>query len=176
MRKFTVIRGSTDSKINRAVLGLISDILFDQLLDHLDHFREVFRVRRSRKMLRTLDSQRFKIFKKAAFEFRSKVEKRNAGFAAAPNRFVVHIGEIHYPLNFEAPCFQMPMQKVLKNISAEIADMRVRINGRSACVELNLRRSDRGELFYLAAIGVVELDGHRALSWNSDPAICIKCG
>jgi hypothetical protein len=56
------------------------------------------------------------------------------------------------------------MQKVLKNISAEIADMRVRINGRSAGVELNLRRSDRGELLYLAAIGVVELNGHRALS------------
>src|SRR6516162_11368377 len=103
MRKFTVIRVATDSKINRAILCLISNILFDQALDHLDHFREIFRLRCSWKMLSTLDSQRFQIFKKAAFEFRGKIEKRNACFAAAPDRFVVHIGEIHYSLNLEAP-------------------------------------------------------------------------
>src|SRR5262249_36132560 len=102
-------------------------------------------------------------FKKAAFEFRGKIEKGNACLAAAPNRFVVDISEIHYPLNAKTPCFQMPMQEVLKNISAEIADVRVRIYRRSARVELDLRRSDRGKFFYLAAIGVVELDGHRSV-------------
>ena len=68
----------------------------------------------------------------------------------------------------------MAMQEVLKNISAEIADMGVRVYGRAACIKLNLRRSDRGELFYLAAIGVVELDGHRILEKQNRRIISVR--
>src|ERR1700741_3173900 len=52
--------------------------------------------------------------------------------------------------------------------------MRVGIASRSTCVELDVRGRDGGELFYLAAIGVVELNGHRGTILELGPNWCIE--
>jgi hypothetical protein len=56
----------------------------------------------------------------------------------------------------------MTLEKILENVGAEVADVRVTVNGRSAGVHLYHATSwiERVKLFDRARVGVEDADGH----------------
>jgi hypothetical protein len=57
----------------------------------------------------------------------------------------------------------MPVQEIFENVCPEVSDMRVGIDSRAACIELNPWGIDWRELFYQPGVSVVELDRHRGI-------------
>jgi hypothetical protein len=84
-----------DAKINRFVVGLISQTLRNQRADHLDHSVDVPLVGGFRIFVGALDAQCSRVFEECLFELFGKLSQRNGGFARATNRFVLHIGDVH---------------------------------------------------------------------------------
>ena len=58
----------------------------------------------------------------------------------------------------------MPLQQILKNVSAEIADVSATVNSRSARVDGNIRRIERDELAHFPAVGIEESYRHTKLT------------
>ncbi len=88
-------------------------------------------------MFRALDAQRFEVLEKRVLVNLREVRQGRARLARTADRLVVHVGEIHHPLHREAARFEMPLQQVLEDVGAEIADVRVIINRRPAGVHLH---------------------------------------
>jgi len=71
-------------------------------------------------------------------EARSKFWKRFAGRSAVSNGFVIDVRQIHHTIDLKAARLQMALQQVFEQKRSEIADVRVRIDGRSAAVHLHV--------------------------------------
>ena len=109
-----------------------------------------------------LNSKRVEIFEECLLEWRREIGKRNPGFASTANRFIIHVGDVHDAVHLIAAQFEMSLQQVLEDISAEVSDVRATVNSRSACVDADLAGSwiARLELFELPRVGVKETQRH----------------
>ena len=162
MREVAVLGEFVDAVIHAAILGLIRELTIHQRADHLDHARDVFGGGRLGERLGGLDAQRGQILEERLLEGRGELRERDPGLAAAADRLVVHVGEVHHALDRIAARFEMTLEQVLENVRAEIADVRVAVDGRPAGVEFDRAGVlvERHELFELARISIKEARSH----------------
>ena len=135
--------------------------MFDQLGNHLNHAREVTRFGRAGIFVGVFDAQSFEIFEKSPLERFGEIVERNFRFSCAANRFVVDIGNVHHPMDFEAARFEMPLQQIFENVRAKISDVGMAINRWPASVHRDVGRIARGELLQLPRVGVKQQDHFR---------------
>ena len=58
----------------------------------------------------------------------------------------------------------MALQQILKNVSAEVADVGAAVNGRSTGVDGNIRRIERNEFAHFPGVGVEKSCRHTKLA------------
>ena len=51
------------------------------------------------------------------------------------DRLVIDIGEVHHAADRKAALLQMTLEKIFEDVSAEVADVGIRVDGRTAGVE-----------------------------------------
>src|ERR1700758_2941849 len=132
----SVVGEPVDAKIDRPIFRLVSDLPFYQEIDDRDHFGDVFRVGGSGIDVSVFNPQGAHVLKEGGCKFFGELRQRNIGGAAIADRFIVNIGDIHHAVNGVVPRFEMPLQQVFEEISAEVADMGKRINCRPAGIYL----------------------------------------
>ena len=154
VRELPVVGKVFNAKINRPVVRLIGQVARDQFRDHRNHARYILRVGRGREFIRPLDAQRFQVVKKRAFKLRGELCQRDSGFTTTADRLIIHVGEIHYPLNLVTAGLEMSLQQIFEDVGAKISDVRVTVNRRSAGVHLYRGRFQRREFFDLARVGI----------------------
>ena len=162
MRELSVIGKFVDAKINRLVVGLISEAFRNECADHRDHLVDVALVGRTRKFVGTFDPQGFGVFEERLFELLGEFYERNASLARAANRLVIHIGDVHHPMYLVTAQLQMALEQVFKDIGAEVSDVRAAVNGRPASVDTDgaFGRIARFELFDLTRVRVKKAHCH----------------
>src|SRR2546430_15691920 len=107
MRELSVIGKFVDAKINRLVVGLISEAFRNECAGHRDHLVYVALVGRTRKFVGTFDLQGFGVLEERLFELLGEFYDRNVSLARAANRLVIHIGHVLYPMYFVTAQLQM---------------------------------------------------------------------
>jgi hypothetical protein len=102
------------------------------------------------------------IFEKGGLELRGKLTQRQSGFPATADRLVVHVCEIHHALDLEAARLEVPLEQVLEDVSAEVADVRVIIDRGSAGVHRHAfpRGIERDEFLERARVAIEEAERH----------------
>ena len=165
VREFSVIRKFVDAIVNRFVLGLIRKPLRNQRADHLDHSVDVSLVSRSRIFVRAFDAQRIRVFGERLFELFGEFSQRGTGLACPPNRFIVHIGDVHHAMHLVTAQFEMALKQIFEDIGAKISNVRAAVNRRSAGVHTDLARTRiaRLEFFDFARVSVKEAQRHLLL-------------
>ena len=120
------------------------------------------RIRRCRKGISALDSKRIQILEECLLEWRSEFRQRNAGAPRALNRLVVDVRDVHHAMHLEPAQLEMPLEQIFENVSAEISDVRVAVDRRSAGVHLHFasRRIERMKFLERAGVGVEESKRH----------------
>jgi len=105
------------------------------------------------------------VFEEGLFELFCELLQRNAGFARAANRLVLHIRDIHHAMQLVAAKFQVPLKQIFEDIGAEISNVRAAVNGRSASVDADSARGwiARLEFFEFARVSVKETQRHTFL-------------
>ena len=100
------------------------------------------------------------------------------GGAAAADGLVIHVGEVHHAMDLEAAGFEMPLEEVLEDVGAEVADVGVVIDRRAAGVHLHALAGgiERREVLDLARVGIEEADGTCADLTDSTPAVVSHAG
>src|SRR4051812_15436207 len=81
------------------------------------------------------------VFEKSVFELFCELLQRNAGFARAANRLVLHISDVHHAMHLVAAQFQMPLEQIFENVRAEISNVCAAINGRPARIHSDWTRA-----------------------------------
>ena len=76
---------------------------------------------------------------------------------------VPHVGDVHDVPDLEPAQQQRPLEHVLEHVRPQVADVRVVVHGRPACVEANRPGLDRLQLFLLSRQRVVNLQAHTRL-------------
>ena len=99
VRELSIIRKFIDAKIDRLVVGLISQIARHQLANHFDHARDIARFSRSRELICALEPQGLKIFEESLFKWLGVLFQWEIGLVRTANRFVIDIGKIHHPMH-----------------------------------------------------------------------------
>src|SRR4030095_4622137 len=89
-----------------------------------------------------------------------KCRQGHSARSAAPNRFIIDIGEIHDALNLIASKFQMPLQQILEDVSAKIPNVSVIIHRRPARVHASAIRLNRPELLDLTRQRIKKAQAH----------------
>ncbi len=110
-------------------------------------------------------------------EARSKFWERFASRSAVSDGFVIDVRQIHHAIDLKAARLQMALQQVFEQKRSEIADVRVRIDGRSAGVHLHVfsRWIDWPEWFNRARVGIIELN-HAGFAFGVWRSAAIYCG
>ena len=160
--ELAVIGEFVEPEVDRLVFGLIRVAVFDQVGDHLDHPGDVDGVGGRGERGRRLDAQCFEVFKKGVLEFLRELCQREPGGLTTPDRFVVHVGQIHHAVDLEPPRLQVTLEEVFKQVGAEVADVGVVVDRGAARVELDGFPGgvEGPELFKLAGIGVEKANRH----------------
>lgn len=99
------------------------------------------------KMVGTLDAKRVEVFEKGSFEWGCEIRQRHSAGSATPDRFVIHIRQVHHAVYLESPVFKVALQEVFENVGAEISDMGKIVNRGAACVEAHLAMFAWREVF-----------------------------
>src|SRR5438093_1455800 len=83
-------------------------------------------------------------------------------FTRAANRLVLHIRDVHHAMHLVAAQFQVPLKQILKDVRAEISNVRPAINGRPARVHSDWARARIAWLEFLnfAGVGIEEAKSH----------------
>ena len=162
MREVAILWEAIDPVVNRFVVRLVGEVARDQLLDHRDHRRDETLLGRGGKSIGPLDLERVDILEKRILERRGEFAQRKIRRAAAADRLVVDVGQVHHPFDREPALFEMPLEQILENVGAKISDVRVAVNRRPAGVHLDRasRRIERLEFLDLARVGVEETKRH----------------
>src|ERR1043166_4634675 len=170
MGELAVIGKFIDPKINRFVLGLISQAARDERSDHRNHPVDVLLIGGGGEVVCPFDPQSFDVVKKCLLERRSKFLERNFSFACAADRFVVHIGDVHDAMDFVTAQFEMTLQEVFEDVSAKVANVRAAVNRRPAGVDVDLAvlYIARLKFFELARVGFKKTQRHQL---GRDPAV-----
>ena len=159
MREVSVAREIFDAVIDRFVFRLICEVTRDQLLDHRDHFGDVFR--RGWKFVRAFDAQCFDILKKRLLEWRRKFFQWDTGLARAADRFVIHVRDIHHAMNLVTAQLEMSLQQIFEDVGAIISDVGETVNRRPAGVHSDqLVRRQRTKLFDFARVSIKKPKRH----------------
>jgi hypothetical protein len=107
-------------------------------------------------MIRRIDPKRPKTVEKSLDVRFGKIPERLPPGSGAPDRFIVHVGQVHDLKNAESGETEESLQEILENIGPEISDVGNVINRRTAGVEPDFARDKRLKIFVLAAEGVME--------------------
>ena len=99
---------------------------------------------------------------------RREVAQLEARFPRVSDRLVVHVGQVHHLADFVATVSQVPAQSVLKDKSAEVADMRIVIDRRPAGVDSHLVAFQGTKLVHPRGQRVVEAQRHTTTRVRSD--------
>ena len=162
--EFPVAGERGDPEIDRPILSLIGMSSLHQRADHRDHPCDLLRVGRGRIGLGRKKSEGSGILEEGVLERARVVTEGNPRGDSTTDRFIIHVREIHHAPHVEATLTQMPLEQVLKDVSTEVPDMRMGIDGRSAGVE--------GEAPALAGSGnnLLQRTGERVVNLNGHPA------
>ena len=109
----------------------------DELRDHGNHARNVLRIGGGGESVGGFDAQRGQVLEKGVFEGLGEIGQGNAMFPGAADGFVVHVGQVHNPFDLKSAVFKMALEEILEEVGAEISDMGVVVDGRSAGVDLD---------------------------------------
>src|SRR6266516_3867176 len=156
MRELSVIGKFVDAKINRLVVGLISEAFRNECADHRDHLVDVALVGRARKFVGMFDPQGFGVFEERLFELLGEFYERTASLARAANRLVIHIGDVHHPKHLVTAKLKMQLKQIFKDIGAKISNVRPAVNSRATSVDLDGARSriEWLEFFEFTRVGI----------------------
>src|ERR1700693_533701 len=153
MREFAIPGEGGDPKVGRTVADIGVAFLVEQV-DQRDHFEDVFRS--PRVMLGPLDTQRIEILEKRLDVFLGELVDRLAMLGGLLDDAVLDVGQIHHLGDAVSLLQQDPAQQVLEEKGAEVADVRVVVDGRTARIHPDVAHFDRLELFHLPTHRVVE--------------------
>ena len=138
MGEFPVAGKAGDAEVDRLVVRLIGVTSGHELRDHRDHARNVLRLGRRGESVGRFDAQRRQVLEKSVLEGFGEIGQGNAFLPGAADGFVVHVGQVHDALDLESAVFEMALEKIFEEVGAEIADVGVVVDGRSAGVDLDL--------------------------------------
>jgi hypothetical protein len=156
--KFAVVRKLGDAVVDRAFARIRERFLL-QPLDELNHVLDV--VGGADPVFGRFDAEDAAIVEKGLHEFLGVVANGQARGGGVGDDAVVHVGQVHDVMHFEAAELEEAAQDVLKNESAVVADVGVVVDGGAAGVHADFAGLLRNERLGLAAEGVVELNiGH----------------
>ena len=177
-RQFAVFGEFFHRKIN-AVFRFVGVTLVEKRLHYLNHFGNVVRCTRANG--RTFDVERVDVLHKLVGVKRGNFQ---GVFARFVSRFlhlvfavvgighkVPYVGDVHNRLHAVAVVFQHTPKLIHKHVSAQVADMRILVHGRSATVHAHLARFDRHKIFLFACKCVVNSKLH---SNSPEGAVCGK--
>src|SRR5258708_30825206 len=114
MRKVAVIRKAIDAKIDRTIFRLVRVVAFEKFPNHLDHLRDIDRFGSSWIGGSRFDAQSRYIVLKRPAPTRRKVWERFASRAAGPGGSVLHVRQIHPPIDSKATRLHMALQHVFQ--------------------------------------------------------------
>ena len=138
MGEFPVVGKAGDAEVDRLVVCLVGVTGGHELRDHGDHARNVLRFGRRGESVGRFDAQGGQIVEKSVLEGFGEIGQGNAFFPGAADGFVVHVGQVHDALDAESAVFEMALEKILEEVGAEIADVGMVVDRRSAGVDLDL--------------------------------------
>ena len=157
-----VVFAFLDGEVNGPVVGLVRVALVHQLLDHVQHFRDV---RRGLGIVfRRFDAERAEILEERILVFAREGLKRQPRGARIADGLVVDVGQVHDLRDLDAVVFERAAEKVFEEIGAEIADVGVVVDRRAAGVHPGVSLADRGEFGHAASERVEKAD-HGSFSW-----------
>src|SRR6476660_4375996 len=162
MRQMAIPGETIYSKIDRLVFRLVGKVARHQLLDHRDHGLDETLFRRRRKSVGALDLECVQILEERFLKRRREFAQRKMRSPAAANRLVIHVRQIHHPIDSEPTRFEMALEQVFKYIGAKISDLRVAINGWPALVHFHFATSriERAEFLGPSRISIKKTDWH----------------
>ena len=162
MGEFPVAGKAGNAEVDRLVVRLVGVTGGDELRDHGDHARNVLRFGRCGESVGRFDAQRVEILEEGILEGLGEIGQRNTFFAGAADGFVVHVGQVHDALDVEPAVFKMALEKILEEVGAEIADVGVVVDGRTAGVDLDLL--------------AVRIEGHKGLGCSRQRVVEVEHG
>ena len=121
-----------NAEVVRTIVGTIGYSFLHQAFDQAHHIGNV--VGGANHFLRRLDSQRLHVLEKSLFEFLRVLTHAEAELGCVLDDAIVHVGNIHHMAQFAPRGTKPAPQHVDRHKRAEIADMAVVVNGRSAAV------------------------------------------
>ena len=149
-------------KYQRAVLGLVGDVLGGEVLDERDHLRNAGGGVRD--VLRVLDAEGVEVLEEGALEFGGVFGDGDAGGGGVADDLVVDVGDVHDVVDGDALLAEDAAEHVDVEEGAEVADVAVVVDGGAAAVHAQRGCADWGEGLDLAAEGVEEFDRSHVLS------------
>ena len=141
------------------ILGLIGVPLLHQDGDQADHLRDV--VGRRRIDFGRFDIEGFEILKKGLLVFRGEIAQRNPGRPGIADGLVVHIGQVHDLADPVTEKLERAAQQVLEHIGAEVADMRIVVDGGTAGVHADFAGPDRMKRNDAPLHGIEKFEAHK---------------
>src|ERR1700683_5351661 len=168
MGKMPIVCESVDAKIDGSIFCLVSNLFLNQEIDHRDHFGDVFRVCGSGIAISFFNPQGVYVLEKCGLKFLGELGQRNIGGAAIADSFIVKIGDIHHAIDGVPSGFEMSLQQVFEEVSAEVADMGERINRRPASIHLKhfSCRIEWLERFYRSRKGIKKPNHEKDLKFH----------
>src|SRR3989344_5355581 len=161
-RQMSVIPEFRNRVIDAAVIALVGDFLFEQLLDQCNHLRDM--LGGCRTYLGMLDVQRIDILEKG-FPVAVGIFLQGDFFLlGALDGLVIHVRQVHDLFDRIPLVPKIASKNILADIGPEIADVRKIVDRRAACIHAYLLPFQRLEGFFLPSEGVEELQRHNHLS------------
>jgi hypothetical protein len=157
VRQLAVFRKSRNAEVDGTVAG-VSVAVRRQALDGLRHFVNV--LGGGHHMLGRLQAKQRAIVAKGLFVVRGVLVERLVARHGVANDLVVHIGDVHDVVDPEAAGAQPSPQDVHEGKRAEVADVRVIVDGGAARVHAHGVVPLRGEFGGLLRERVVEAQRH----------------
>ena len=145
-----------EAEVPAAVLGLIGDIFFGQLLDERDHLGDV--VGGVGDLFGELDVEGFEVLEEGLLELGGVVGDGDACVAGVTDDLVVDVGDVHDVLDGDSLLKDEAAEDVDVEECAEVADVAVVVDGGAAAVHSQRGGAYGRERFNFSAEGVEEFD------------------
>ncbi len=112
---------------------------------------------------RLFDTEHGRIFEESLLVLRRVLLHRDAIAGGVANDLVVYVGNVHDMLDLVTALPQKSAKKIDGDKGAEVADVSVVVDGRSASVHADLGVAERAELLDLRRHRIKKAKGH--ISW-----------
>ena len=174
LAQLAVLRKGGQAEVPGAVFGLVGSAGRGQLLDQLDHARNV--LGGAGNDLGPLDAQGIQILKEGLLRnWRVYVADGNAGGCGVADDLVVHVGDVHDVAERHSRELEEAAENVYLQESAEVADVAVVVDRGPAGVHAQRFAVHGDELVELSREGIEKADRH----WwcrTSDSYLALKTG